>query len=278
MTAGQSFILGYTNEEYGIYKASNDNPVIIFDDFTTSFHWVDFDFKVKSSAMKMLRTKDSQICLFKYVFYAMQTLKYVPYGHTRQWIENYSRLQIPLPPLAVQREIVRVLDNFTLLSAELTAELTARRKQYEFYRDKLLTFDTSVQYISLSDLAQFTYGFTDTAKDEGDARFVRITDIDENGCLNPYNAKYITLSNESKKYLLKKGDLLLARTGATYGKTLYVPNDDPAVYASFLIKITLDNGKILNRYYWHFSKSKSYWEQANKYVSGGGQQDRKSVV
>ena len=50
LTAGQSFILGYTNEEDGIYKASQDNPVIIFDDFTTSFHWVDFDFKVKSSA------------------------------------------------------------------------------------------------------------------------------------------------------------------------------------------------------------------------------------
>ena len=58
LTAGQSFILGYTNEKNGIFKASKDNPVIIFDDFTTSFHWVDFDFKVKSSAMKMLRPKN----------------------------------------------------------------------------------------------------------------------------------------------------------------------------------------------------------------------------
>jgi type I restriction enzyme S subunit len=57
LTAGQSFILGYTDETTGIYKASEDNPVIIFDDFTTSFHWVNFDFKVKSSAMKMLRPK-----------------------------------------------------------------------------------------------------------------------------------------------------------------------------------------------------------------------------
>jgi type I restriction enzyme S subunit len=57
LTAGQSFILGYTNETEGIYQASKETPVIIFDDFTTSFHWVDFDFKVKSSAMKMLRPK-----------------------------------------------------------------------------------------------------------------------------------------------------------------------------------------------------------------------------
>lgn len=57
LTAGQSFILGHTNETTGIYEASKENPVIIFDDFTTSFHWVDFNFKVKSSAMKMLRLK-----------------------------------------------------------------------------------------------------------------------------------------------------------------------------------------------------------------------------
>ena len=54
LTAGQSFILGYTNEKDGIYQASKNNPVIIFDDFTTSKQWVDFKFKVKSSAMKML--------------------------------------------------------------------------------------------------------------------------------------------------------------------------------------------------------------------------------
>ena len=55
LTAGKSFILGYTNETDGIYKANKQNPVIIFDDFTTSFHWVDFDFKVKSLNSSTLR-------------------------------------------------------------------------------------------------------------------------------------------------------------------------------------------------------------------------------
>ena len=63
----------------------------------------------------------------------------------------------------------------------------------------------------------------------------------------------------------------MARTGATFGKTLYVPDNNPAVYASFLIKITLDNNKILNRFYWHFAQSNLYWDQANKLVSTGGQ-------
>lgn len=57
LTAGKTFILGYTNEEDGIYKASV-SPVIIFDDFTTANKWVDFDFKAKSSAMKMITSKD----------------------------------------------------------------------------------------------------------------------------------------------------------------------------------------------------------------------------
>ena len=141
LTAGQTFILGYTNEKQGVYKASAENPVIIFDDFTTSFHWVDFNFKIKSSAMKILKPNDLDKSIFRYAYYVMQTIKYAPYGHTRQWIENYSRLQIPLPPLAVQREIVRILDKFTLYSQELAAELAARKKQYEFYRDKLLSFN-----------------------------------------------------------------------------------------------------------------------------------------
>jgi type I restriction enzyme S subunit len=144
LTAGQSFILGYTNETDGIYKASKENPVIIFDDFTTSFHWVDFEFKVKSSAMKMLRPKKDVKVIFKFVYYAMRCILYSPQDHARQWISQYSTFQIPIPPLPVQQEIVNILDKFTELEAELEAkleaELEARRKQYEYYRGKLLNF------------------------------------------------------------------------------------------------------------------------------------------
>ena len=125
--------------------------------------------------------------------------------------------------------------------------------------------------VTLGEIAEFTYGFTDKAKDSGDTRFIRITDIDEYGHLNISDAKYIDLSPESSKYLLHVGDLLMARTGATYGKTLYVPNDEQAVYASFLIKITPNPEVLMNRYYWHFAQSGLYWDQANKLVSTGGQ-------
>ena len=272
LTAGQTFVLGYTNETKGIYNASKESPVIIFDDFTGAFKWVDFPFKVKSSAMKILTADETKVTL-RYIYHMMGKIAFTSDEHKRLWIGTYSTFKLPLPSLPVQSEIVRILDNFT----ELTAELTARKKQYEYYRNELLMFgvhegtDRAVSR-NLGEIAKFVYGYTDKAQENGTARFIRITDISEDGTLNPQSAKYVELTEESEKYLLKKGDLLLARTGATYGKTLYFDSDEPSVYASFLIKIILDNSVIRNRYYWHFSKSSLYWIQAEKLVSKGGQQ------
>lgn len=179
-------------------------------------------------------------------------------------------LLAPVPPLEVQCEIVHVLDDFTLLSAELSAELKAREKQYEYYSSELFKQTNAKEY-SMEELAEFVYGYTDKAKDTGDARFVRITDINEQGYLKNEDIKYITLNEEAKKYILQKGDLVMARTGATYGKTLYFDSNNTSVYASFLIKINLDNTKMINKYYWHYTKTPLYWEQAKKLVTTGGQ-------
>lgn len=137
LTAGKTFILGYTNEAEGIYPASKEEPVIIFDDFTTAFKWVEFPFKAKSSAMKMLTLKSGTDSLFKYVYYAMQCIVYNSSDHARQWISKYSNIEVPVPPLEIQEAIVEILDKFTNLEAELEAELEARTLQYEYYRDSL---------------------------------------------------------------------------------------------------------------------------------------------
>jgi type I restriction enzyme S subunit len=125
--------------------------------------------------------------------------------------------------------------------------------------------------VTLGQVAEFKYGFTDRAKDEGDVRFVRITDIDENGKLRANNNKFLNLTEENKNYLLLQGDILLARTGATYGKTMLFNEDYQAVYASFLIRIRFKEKNILSSYYWHFAQSRFYWDQANKLVGGGAQ-------
>jgi len=124
--------------------------------------------------------------------------------------------------------------------------------------------------MSLGEIGSFSYGFTARAQGRGAARFIRITDIGDNGCLKE-EAKFVDLSDYNSDYLLKYGDLLVARTGATYGKTLFVDSGEPAVYASFLIKISIDKSRLSSRYYWHFSKSNLYWSQAKKLVSESSQ-------
>ena len=145
LTAGKTFILGYTDETEGIYKASR-SPVIIFDDFTTANKWVDFDFKVKSSAMKIITSKNEQDVLLKYVYYWLNTLpnSLTDGDHKRQWISNFSNKEIPIPPLETQQKIVKILDKFTDLEATLEAELVLRKRQYQYYRDFLLDFDNQI--------------------------------------------------------------------------------------------------------------------------------------
>lgn len=145
LTAGKTFILGYTDESSGVYNASV-HPVIIFDDFTTANKWVDFDFKVKSSAMKIITSVDEGTALLKYIYHWLNTLPsgLVEGDHKRQWISSWSKKKIPIPPLEKQQQIVSILDKFEKLTSDISiglpAEIEARRKQYEYYRNKLLTF------------------------------------------------------------------------------------------------------------------------------------------
>ena len=108
LTAGKSFMLGKTNEREGIYKKL---PVIIFDDFTTANKFVDFEFKVKSSAMKLLTPKNASINL-KFVYYIMQGLKFNSSVHKRYYLSEYSKQKIPLPPLEIQEKIVRDIESY----------------------------------------------------------------------------------------------------------------------------------------------------------------------
>lgn len=79
----------------------------------------------------------------QFLYYVLATLNLPSYKKGSQpflSISDFENIKVPVPPIEVQSEIVRILDNFTLLTAELMAELTARKQQYEYYRDKLLTF------------------------------------------------------------------------------------------------------------------------------------------
>lgn len=106
LTAGKTFILGYTDEVNGIFK-KEELPVIIFDDFTTATQFVDFPFKAKSSAMKILKATEN--INIKFVYEAMQNLKFEVGGHGRHWISIYSNLIVDLPSLPEQTKIANFL-------------------------------------------------------------------------------------------------------------------------------------------------------------------------
>ncbi len=106
LTAGKSFLIGYTDETQGIFE---NVPVIIFDDFTTESKYVDFEFKVKSSAVKILKTKP---CVnLRYVYYFMSITRLIGYTHKRYWISEYSKLYIPLPPVKEQERIIQKINS-----------------------------------------------------------------------------------------------------------------------------------------------------------------------
>lgn len=143
-------------------------------------------------------------------------------GVTRFYISktDFMKLRIPVPPLEVQREIVRVLDNFTLLTAELTAELQLRRKQYEYYRNNILTFNTDIKYRTMGELFPFirngfvgtvTPYFTDA---KHGVRYLEGTNI-HNGVISDNEILYVTkqFHQDHIKNELKSDDILMVQSG-----------------------------------------------------------------
>lgn len=133
LTAGKTFIIGYTNEEFGIYDAL---PVIIFDDFTTSTQYVDFKFKVKSSAMKIL-IADKKKALTKFLYYMMQIIECKHDTHKRYWIQTYSKIKVLLPSIPEQQRIVTKIE-------ELFSELDKGVKVLQKIKEQLKAYRQAV--------------------------------------------------------------------------------------------------------------------------------------
>ena len=268
LTAGQTFILGYTNEKEGIYNASPEKPVIIFDDFTGAFKWVDFPFKAKSSAMKMITSKSD--VLIRYLYHLMGFLNYSSDEHKRLWISVYSELQVPVPHLEVQREIVHILDSFTLLTAELTAELTARKKQYEFYRDNLIKKEQHISEVKkLADVANIYDSLHQTPSYSNSGySMVRVQDIkggyvDEDKTLKVDESVWNLFT---QKYTPRLNDIVVSRVGS-YGNFALIPNDKCCLGQN----VALIHPNINPKYLYHVLMSTMTKQWINNNVKGASQ-------
>lgn len=205
----------------------------------------------------------------------------IPHVHGK----DIAKFSIPLPPLSIQSEIVHILDSFTLLTAELTAELTARQKQYAFYRDYLLDFSnedvtkkipdidcSNVEYKRLGDIALVTklagYEFTKyvTYSDNGNIIALRGLNV-KNGQLVLDDVKYIDNSDLSKlnRSKLVTGDMLFTYVG-TIGQVALIDKNDRFYLAPNVAMIRLnDKERILPKYLMHFFQTNLFWNsQINK--------------
>lgn len=273
LTAGQTFILGYTDETNGIFEASKENPVIIFDDFTTSFHWVDFNFKVKSSAMKMLRVLSEREVSFRFVYYAMKCIKYQTLEHSRQWISKYSQIEIPLPPIEVQTEIVRILDKFTSLEAELKAELDCRKRQYEYYRDKLLSFENvggqEVEWKKMSEVCLKTSKINWKLV-EGEYKYIDLSSVDRDN----HKISDCTIINKENapsraQQVVKTGDILFGTTRPTLMRFCYIPKEyDGEVCSTGYCVIRVNNEMINSHFAYHFLFTQKFQDYVEGHQKG----------
>ncbi|MDD6258377.1 MAG: restriction endonuclease subunit S [Erysipelotrichaceae bacterium] len=131
LTAGQTFILGYTHEDFGIKNANPKSPVVIFDDFTTSTHYVDFPFKVKSSAMKILSLRNSTDDIVL-AYHALKRIAYEPVGHERHWISEFACFDVLMPPSREEQRAIGALfshlDNLIILHQHKLDDLKELKK------------------------------------------------------------------------------------------------------------------------------------------------------
>ena len=262
LTAGQSLLLGYTDETDGIYRASKERPCIIFDDFTTSFHWIDYDFKVKSSAMKMLRPKDE--VNFRYIYYTMKCINFVPGGHQRHWISKYSQFEVPVPSLSEQNRIVGILDTFTSSIKNLKEQIALRRKQYEYYRVNLFSSEkwNKVRIGELTKVFSCPRVFKDQWQKTG-VPFWRSSDVMSyhNGVVNPRGEVFISqslydeLSSKSEK--IKEGDILV--TGGGSIGIPYLKIDDSPLFVKDADLICIQKCEsIIPKYLYHYFLSSEF--------------------
>lgn len=252
LTAGKSFILGYTDEKEGIY---DQLPVIIFDDFTTASQYVNFKFKVKSSAMKIL-TPVTELVLPKYIYYRMQIINFDHSTHKRYWIQQYSKIRVSVPPLPEQERIVsRIEELFSQLDAGVET-LKKTKAQLAVYRQAVLkeAFDSIedqyYQTLNTAILGSPQNGLYKPKSDYSDngTPILRIDGFYDGFIVKDYYYKRVNLTvDEITRYSLEIGDLIVNRVNSMpyLGKCALVRFlGETTVFESNMMRIKLDNEKV----------------------------------
>jgi len=246
LTAGKSFILGYTDEKFGVFPKEK-LPVIIFDDFTTAIKFVDFPFKVKSSAMKILHA-DRNRADIRFLFYAMQRITFPVCRHKRHWISEYSKIKISLPPLSEQKHIA---DKMAKVFSETERGVSISSKesvQTASLKKSLLIkifSNPDLQTVKLGDYFDIAWGNTSiTKKSYVPSGYTAYSAAGADGLLGHYE-------HEGK-------GIILSAIGARCGKC-FLANDKWTAIKNTIVMTSRSDHSIDEKYAWYFLNDEEKW-------------------
>ena len=303
-------VLSYVSDEiFSKLRKAQKNDILIattsenIEDVGKSVVWLGDEEVGFSGDMYSYSTQQNS----KYIAYCFQTNNFQRQKEKkatgtkmiRIHANDMERFEIPLPPLSLQNKIVKILDKFQILLADtkglLPEEIEQRQKQYEYYREKLLTFDVEcdsthartharthiisnvyynilqeaagivgvdiedkIEWKMLSGISKEKLSYGSGAKAvtyDGETRYIRITDIDDKGQLKQ---EKVSPSFAEGKYIVRKGDILFARSGATVGKNYIHLESKQAIYGGYLIKFSADVNKVINKYVYYCVNDSRY--------------------
>ena len=294
LTAGLSFILGYTDEQFGVKEASENNPVIIFDDFTTSSHYVDFPFKVKSSAMKLLslnNQNDNIHCAYN----ALKNVNYIPVNHERHWISTFAKVDVFMPKSADEQKLIG-----TYL-VNLDHLITLHQRKY----DKVVNFKKAMLEKMFpkdgSDIPEIRFKeFSGQKSDSWEAAkmseiasvidphpshrapdvvysgipFIGIGDVDETGEIDCSSARTVherIFEEHKKRYDLSIPSIGIGRV-ASLGKVIRLRNDIGKYAVSPTMAIIQFSRNVDNNYMYSFMCTASFQKQFSSQGNGSTRQ------
>ena len=282
---------GHIYTKYGIYtkvaaayvdKANSQNLALVYpgdlvvantsenlEDVGKAVTWLGESVAVTGGHATVVRSSVMNTVFLSYYFRTEEfSRKKQRYSRGTKVIElsavNLAKILIPVPPLEVQREIVKILDQFTTLEAELEAELEARRAQYEYYRNQLLSYDAlasrgPVEWVKLGDIGTVKMckriHKKETA-DKGDVPFYKISSF--GGAPTAFISRNQFMEYKSKYPYPKVGDLLISASG-TIGRVVRFNGEDAYFQDSNIVWLDHDESIVSNRFLFYLYKVIS-WE------------------
>ncbi|PKL72225.1 restriction endonuclease subunit S [Candidatus Kuenenbacteria bacterium HGW-Kuenenbacteria-1] len=205
--------------------------------------------------------KNKKNILLRFLFEYINNENYwVKSGTAQPFITVGSAYEqkIPLPPKDIQEKIIDEIK-------KLEEKEEKNKEEVEKLKNTIpQLIEGKWELVKVGQIANTQYGFTDKATSKGEIRYLRITDLNDNGSINLKNeAKFINPSKETKnQFLLNNNDIVIARSGSVGKSAIYKSNKyEKMIFASYLIRLIIDENKVLPQYLFNFTKTKMYWDQ-----------------